>query len=605
VASTAPKLDLYAPLSHKEVLGTTGGHTANLLPSWVPEDDQRRLAAYKVLKALEANAARHFLPASTSESVRSARREYGDAALLAAAVRAGVLGDSPELVVDGADVELPDEPDLPPEPTVPDSGDGPAAAAIRRVAEARRARWAGDVEEAVTEWERQWAELPGLQERQRWLRDWADDEGLWGKVHEAEGDAVALGDGVLTLAWSAAKQRPVLRVYDPGFYFPVIDERAADEGFPRKVHLAWAFERTDRDGRRREFVRRLTWELVELDEPRQYPWGDGPSTAACVFSDGTWSTSDLSGIHGLSDLSDSAATWAATEDGVEARRLDLGLDFIPVIHIPNTPASREHFGSSALLLVAQLLEDIHATDTDVQAAAALAAGPVIAMSGAKREETTRVQPGTVFHLPEGGRMDVLDLAEGLKALQDLAAGRRDLLSVNARVPGAALGRIDPGQAPSGVALALLFSPFGQLVGELRLSRDAKYSLLFKFAARLAQAGQVLDPGPNPTARIAFGPFLPTDRSALVNEVARLLEAGAISTQTAVRSLVAGGFSVEDARGEVDRIRLDNPAKARDLADAVGSEQAAADYLGLDVTANTVAAPATGAPNITLGGEGGQ
>ena len=34
---------------------------------------------------------------------------------------------------------------------------------------------------------------------------------------ECERNAVKLGDGVYVLGWSSSKNRPVLRVYDPGF----------------------------------------------------------------------------------------------------------------------------------------------------------------------------------------------------------------------------------------------------------------------------------------------------------------------------------------------------------------------------------------------------
>lgn len=595
MASTdAPVLDLYAPLAYKAVFTESRAHLA---PTWVPDSHQRRLTAYKVLKALEANASRHYLPSGVPVAIRDALREYGDAALLVNAVRAGVLGDEPALVVDGADVDLPDEPDLPPPPEEPESDGTPASAARARVYASQQARWAQDVDEAITEWERLWSELPGLQERQRWLRDWADKEGLWGKIHEGEGDAVTLGDGVYTLAWSAKKKRPVLRVYDPGFYFPVLDEKAADEGFPRTVHLAWEFTRLDDAGRPQQLVRRLTWELVDA-APYDVPWSDEQATETCLFSDGTWATKDVR--NDLADLSDSAATWEKTEDDAEAYKLDLKVDFLPVVHVANTPASREHFGASALLMVAQLLDDLSSTDTDVRKAAELAAGPMVAVFGARGGDPLTVRPGTVFEVEDpNGRMDVLDLTGSIPELRNVVVSLLDRLSVNARVPGAALGRIDPGQAPSGVALALLFSPFGQLIGELRTPRGPTYSLLLKFVQRLAMRAGALEAGPIPTARIAFGSFLPTDRAALVNEVARLLEAGAISTQTAVTTRVAGGFAVEDARGEVDRIRLDRPDAAVKIADATGSEALAAEHLGLDLPEQ----PAAAAPQISLPGAG--
>lgn len=585
-----PILDQWSPLSHKAPLRDNHESTS-LAPTWVPKDQQRRLNAYKILAAFRANISRHFLRQAPID--RDKRREYGDAELLVSRVRAGVLGEGPELVVVGADVDLDDEPDLPPEPDEASSdGDG----VLQRVARIRRERWEQRANEIVDEWERAWAELPALQERQDWLRDWAENEGFWGKVHEAEGDTIGLGDGVYTLAWSAEKQRPILRVYDPGFYFPVLDEWAADEDFPRKVHLAWEFETVTPRGETRYWLRRLTWELAPLDGggTRSYPWNTGPSDTTCYFTDATWEVGRVDTAVGLEDLSLGNATFADTDDGGIADRLDLGLDFIPVVHVPNTPSSREHFGESSLLSVAQLLDDIHRSDTDVQSASELAAGPMVALFGAQPDtvanpkqgespvKTTRVQPGVAFHLPKDGRMDVLDLSAGLAELRTMVDGLLDRLSVNAQVPGEVLGRVDSTQDRSGISIALSFGPFAQMVGALRMTRDAKFQLLLKFVQRIAQGGGDLEAGENPPARVAFGPYLPTDRNAVVDQVTRLLQGHAISTQSAVQFLVAAGFDVDDARGEVQRIHYENPAAAKDLADAVGSEDVAAEYLGVEM-----------------------
>lgn len=593
---TAPILDIYAPLSHKLPLSNRSGK-GELAPTWVPDTEWRRLTAYKILASYGLNVSRAFFGGEhVTVEDQAKRREYGDADLLVDRIRAGVIGDEPEIVVGGADVDPPDEPDLPPLPEKPQTGgdsesgetepesegdEGTAAEAdLRsRIFEAQLARWRDQADEAFAEWESTWSELPRLQERQDWLREWADDEGYWSKLHEAEGDAVELGDGVYTLAWSAKRGRPILTVYDPGFYFPVLDTMQVGDDYPTKIHIAWEYEGTGTELGKR-FIRRLTWELVE-SEARPLPWNTEASDVTCLFSDGTWQMENI-GPNGLYDLSEAAATWAETEDGVPANQVDLGIDFLPVIHVPNTPASRTHFGQSALLVVAQLLDDIHRSDTNVQAAADLAAGPMVAMFGAGGDSEVRVQPGTAFKLSKDGRMDVLDLSAGLISLMASNESLRDLLSVNGRVPKAVIGRIDASEAPSGIALALSFSPFAQLVGAFRMTREAKHALLLKFVQRLAQSGGELEPGENPPAKLAFGSFLPTDRTAVVDETTRLLKDRAISTQTAIAFLVAGGFSIEDARGEVDRIRYENPAAAKDVADALGSEDEAAKWMGVEL-----------------------
>lgn len=584
---TAPILDQWSPLSYKQPL-SDNGH-ANLAPTWVPKDQQRRLNAYKVLAAYLTNTSRAYLPFHAD---KDKRREYGDPDLLVTRIRAGVLGEDPELVVEGADVDLDDEPDIPPEPDDPPAG---ANDVVQRIATIRREMWEQQANGIVDEWEQAWRRLPALQERQDWLRQWAEDEGFWAKIYEGEGDTVGLGDGVYTLSWSAEKRRPVLRIYDPGFYFPVLDEWAADEDFPRKVHLAWEFETVTPRGETRYWLRRLTYELAPIAEAgtRRYPWNTEPSDQTCYFTDATWEIGRVDTAVGLEDLSLENATFALTDDGAVADRLDLWLDFLPVIHVPNTPASREHFGQSSLLTIAQLLDDIQRSDTDVQSASELAAGPMVALFGAQPERVanpregepaikqTRVQPGTAYHLPKDGKMDVLDLSAGLAELRAMVDGLLDRLSVNSQVSAELLGRVEATRERSGIAIALSFGPFAQLIGALRLPRDSKYSLLLKMVQRIAQGAGKLDAGENPKAMLAFGPYLPTDRAGVVDEVTRLLAAHAISTQSAVQYLIAAGFDVEDARGEVQRIRYEHPEAATHVADALGSEEAAAEWMGVE------------------------
>ncbi|MFJ5534004.1 hypothetical protein [Streptomyces sp. NPDC093261] len=52
------------------------------------------------------------------------------------------------------------------------------------------------------------------------------------------------------------------------------------------------------------------------------------------------------------------------------------VDFIPVVHIPNTiPDVGEHWGKSTLATVLQLLDELAATDTDSASASATTGTP--------------------------------------------------------------------------------------------------------------------------------------------------------------------------------------------------------------------------------------
>lgn len=543
--------DSWTPMSFKRALG--GKRQPGIswaAPTWVGDHD-RRLLAYKVLQAYMDNSARVFLSTTDQGSIDN-HREYGDASLIVNQIVAALLGEGQDVVVPGADDEEPD---------------------------------------------------PAAVELQDWLREWADTERLPLKLLETERNAVGLGDGVYVLGWDKAKQRPRLRVFDPGFYFPVLNDNNEDD-YPDKVHLAWELE-SDTPGKRK--VRRITWELGPIGPARtpnllgrltgeaptpldgdvfgedgritrSYPWNDEPSTTTCYLTDAVW-TLDLAAAD-IDDFTGATATYATDSDG-EVNLRDLQIDFIPVIHEPNTVAIANHYGRSSLATILQVLDDLSNADTDLQAASSTTGKPVIALSGATFGNTRpSYRAGEVFEIGDG-RMDVLDTSRALDALIKYVEFLMARMSVNSRVPEAVLGRVKPSEVPSGLALQLGFGPLSSMIKEMRLVRDEKYPLLLKFAHRLAVAGQAPDVPSEwmPGTKLEFGSFLPQDQAAAVTTVQNLLTAKAISVETAVQILVSAGLPIEDAAAEVERIQSRDFEGANQLLDATADEDAVFDYLG--------------------------
>ncbi|CAL9578334.1 hypothetical protein [Streptomyces sp. enrichment culture] len=107
---------------------------------------------------------------------------------------------------------------------------------------------------------------------------------------------------------------------------------------------------------------------------------------------------------------------------------------------------------------------------------------------------------------------------------------------------------------------------------MRLAREHKYRLLFKFVQRLYQAGRAegWPGGESLPARLAWAPYTPTDRGAVLEEVVKAYGAGVLSLETAVTLLLEAGYPIKDASQEVARIR----AKAEQEA-AVRMAEAAA------------------------------
>lgn len=529
------------------------------MPAWVPPIDKRRLAAYNACSAVLDTVSRNHLkvrsglqnpdkPQPSAED-RLAYREYGDAELFTVQARSAVLGDEQTVVVDVPDPEV--------------DGEGNPV-------------------------EQQSPERARAEQAQEWLTRWAEKERLPLKMLRAEYSALGQGDGVYVLGWNTAAGRPKLRVRDPGFYFPVLDSIADGEDFPRVVHFAWE-ERDERD-QQITWVHRQTFRMVtRLDDqgrpmPRPLPWhAPGESSALTVlYSYGRWRldnarTSQLT----VNDLAESAAQWLTVDEaGNRVAFIDLDLDFMPVVHIANGDADDEQpWGRPVWWQITQVLEDICASDSDLQTSSSLVGSSALVTKGGGLPPDLEMGPQAHLKLPEGGSAELLDTSRTLVAMTGYVTHLLKRASVNARMPGEVLGRDDLGADVSGYRASLRFSAYKALIRELRMLRSDKYSLLTKFAMRMGQKAGQIPAGPLPQSAVEFGPFLPSDRQGVVEVVAKLLEAKALSLETALKMLVdEAGIPIEDAVEELRRITKRDFAGANLIADVTGDANLAVEYL---------------------------
>ncbi|MFG2359390.1 hypothetical protein [Streptomyces sp. NPDC048521] len=543
--------------------------------TWVPPEDERRLAAYKLLQAYDNNQAAELAEVLDGPSARD-KREFGDPSMFVDAILSHVLGREQHITVPGA--ENTDDPDA-------------------RDAMAERV--------------------------QTLLRDWAEDELLPMRMQQTERKAVTLGDGVYRLAWDPAKQRATVRSVDPGFYFPVLEE---DDGeFPDRVHFAWELPEDPRRNLKAR-LRRITYELAPIGaataagldssgravrapltvegpdgdlvpvvgpgdtvDPdtgtvsRLYPWNDRPTTLTCYLTDATWNLEDLKGETDVDSLPLDKATFATRSDGEVLDHLDLLIDFVPVVHVPNTvPSAEEHWGQSSLAKVLQVFDELAGSDTDSARASATTGLPMVAISGVTDPRTQLdVGPGALFKLGENGRLTAVDTSSALRELREHVHDLADRAAKVARLPAVALGTVDPAQAPSGYALDITLGPLDSLIDSMRLARDHKYTLLLKFIQRLHLAGQHPDWAgvQAQPAKLVFGPYKPTDKAGVLEQVTTGVTAGVLSKETGIKMLMEAGFPIEDAAEELKRIDSRSFTDARNLADALGNPEEVASFLG--------------------------
>ncbi|MCX5001000.1 hypothetical protein [Streptomyces longwoodensis] len=548
--------------------------------TWVPAADERRLAAYKMLTAYDNNQVAELTWFRDGDEALE-RREFGDPAMFVDTITSHVLGDEQTITVPGAEQAGADDA-------------GPDAAVAERV--------------------------------QTLLREWADEELLPMRLLQTERKAVALGDGVYLLHWDADKQRVRVKTFDPGFYFPIVGEDDDGSDFPDRVHLAWELP-ADPARRLPARLRRITYHLDWIgpqtangvdrnsrpvraplmseatdEQPaqpllgagdtldtngsitRMYPWSEQPSYKTCYLTDAVWDLGDLKGPVDIDNLPMDKAHFATNGQGEVLDRLDLYQDFVPVIHVPNTvPEPGEHWGRSSLAKALQVFDELSGSDTDSSRASATTGSPILAIAGkaVSAQQQYTAGPGVVFTLGEGGSITSVETSGNLAELRNHVRELKDRAATTTRLPAVALGTSDPAQFTSGYQLELALGPLDSLISGMRLARDHADRLLPKFVQRLFQAGQHPDWQGLPVlpAKLTRGAYTPTDKTAVLNEVATARKEGLISLETAIRRLQEIGWPIEDAEEEIKRIDARSFADARALADALGNPEEVAAFLG--------------------------
>jgi hypothetical protein len=596
-------IDRWSPFNYKPLYSNNlGMPNRRAFPeahaTWVPPYDERRLAAYKLLTAYDKNQVAELSAFVDGDEARD-RREFGDPSMFVDTITSHVLGEEQTLTVPGAEHAGGDQ-------------STPEAVTAERV--------------------------------QTLLREWADEELLPMRLLQTERKTVVLGDGVYLLHWDADKQRVRIKTFDPGFYFPIVGEDDDGSDFPDRIHFAWELPE-DKARRLPARLRRITYHLdwirpqtangvdrtgrpvraPVLSEPtdnqaagpvlgrgdtvdaqgsitRLYPWSEKPSYKTVYLTDATWELGDLKAPVDVDTLPMDKAHFATNGQGEVLDELDLYQDFIPVIHVPNTvPEPGEHWGESSLAKVLQVFDELSGSDTDSSRASATTGSPVYAISGkaVSAQQEYAAGPGIVWTLGEGGSMSTVDTSKNLAELRSHVHDLRDRAASTGRIPPVALGTADPAKFTSGYQLELALGPLDSLISGMRLARDHADRLLPKFVQRLFQAGQHPDWIGLPVlpAKLMRGAYTPTDKAAVLEEVATAYKAKLISLETAIRRLQEIGWPIEDAEDEIKRIDARSFEDARNLADALGNPEETARFLGREAPDQ----PAT--PAVILPGTG--
>lgn len=548
----APTIDQYSGLDHKLGMGDASTNQLSKAPRWCNKHDRRRINAYITLAAYLENVARHMLqPDSKDPDKKRALREYGDPAAVVRRIVGAAVGRRPMLVVNGADSPLSAEPRIPAAPQAPPTDiTGVEGEVRKKIYDAALLQWKSTAEAELDRWLALAEALPKLIDRQEWLRDWATADQYIAKIKELEAEAIVpLGDGIVVHGWDAEHKRPSTTIHHPEEYFPVLSATDQDR-FPNTIHLAYTFAHPDDPDR--EMIRRTTWELVPVGPT---PDGATPDTEAfgtkplylakdqewreaCLFTDAVWDAKNVDDIYNITKPPAWYETTTINGVQVDADRVPTGLDFIPVVHFTHNLARFAHFGRSPITVLAQLFDEIAAGDTDEALAALWAAQPVATGSGLQPgTKAMELTPGKLVSLGPDGRMDTIEMGQNLEKVQNRNAGLRQTMGVNGSVPEVVMGRVEGGEIPSGVALAITLTPFDQMGEDAQEARDPKWRLSCKMVQRIAiqNGDETLDGSTDVyDATLKPGPFMPQDSAAMAALITELRAADALSQRGGVQ-----------------------------------------------------------------------
>lgn len=603
-------VDLFSGLDHKLMMRGTFDH----LDPWIPEPDRRRLTAYLLAKGYLHSVSRKHLNKIPNDEERSAAwQEFGDCSVIVNRIAAAVVGEDASVSIEGADAPLADTPDYRPAPTPPDRAAMQDFEYEERLAafETAKELWRADSQAKRERWEQRQAARPKLLRRQDWLRKWADDEGFIARLVECEKrNVVPLGSGIFVFGWDTDRRRPKVETYEPDSYFPVLDDARPSE-YPSKVHLAWGITKGEGHDKKK-YVRRITYELVPVEQVERslfdpsvdkvgYLTDDQEQTHVVLLTDveiPVEAFRDRS-LRKVEDAGEYKTVKIPLGPGPDAEIVEvalkgypLGYDFIPVLHVTHNLATADHYGTSPVFAMAQLLDELAASDTDESLASRWAARPPAIVSGMKnasgstakeKADNNRLEiaPGFWIKGNDNAKVSVIEMASNLAAIGDRIRNLLKRLSVVSEVTEALVGRVDASEVVSGFAAALSFTSFEQMIEGARLARESKYRLGLKWVQRL----QLHHGGgfPNPDgeideadieiypAEVTFGAFMPQDLAGTVDLVTKGVRDKTMSIETAVTMLVAAGSPVEDVATEVAAILSRDSEVAVDIYTATGGD----------------------------------
>lgn len=242
------------------------------------------------------------------------------------------------------------------------------------------------------------------------------------------------------------------------------------------------------------------------------------------------------------------AGFALAVGGVEVERRPNPYGFIPFVHIPNARPANEFWGVSDLRDVIPLNRELNERMSDMADVIRFHADPPVVFKGVMEHSNLAVGPGTVWDLPEGADVQLLEWRGQSPAVQEHVKRVMRAIHDVAETPKTAFG--DSGRLLSGVALETELQPLIQKTLRKRAWWNAGLRRRNRQILRIAEIVGLGSFAPY-RSKVIWPPLLPADSEAEVRNNVALVSAGLRSRQTAMDRLGEESPEEELARIEVE------------------------------------------------------
>lgn len=158
--------------------------------------------------------------------------------------------------------------------------------------------------------------------------------------------------------------------------------------------------------------------------------------------------------------------------------------FIPFVHIPNVRPANEFWGVSDLRDVIPLNRELNERMSDMADVIRFHSDPPVIFKGVREHGTLPVGPGTVWDLPEGAEVELLEWRGQTPSVQEHVERVMRALHDVAETPKTAFG--DSGRILSGVALETELQPLIQKTLRKRIWWSAGLRRRNRYILRIAE-----------------------------------------------------------------------------------------------------------------------